>query len=343
MLQELTELCANQRKWLNSAEKTLKEVEQAAGSAARQDVAKLVQRLDGVLRDVEGRRNSLNVVETSYGRLSRELANCPSLLGESRALAERWAAVGPQAHKLRQFLLTLSASHDNFEAAHREAVLVLTQLDGHLTQLQLVEPAQREPRQLQALAQDLESRSGLLSTADQLSLELMRAAPPREVERLQALVDEYQGLWRDIGERLEQLRLQQVDQGVQVATLRFETEAAVQVDTLPKRLTARDGYLHELQAGLRELRASTDRLEELLLAQAAGGDTSLAGSRALAKATAACESSHELVRHLHLLLVQQCGMQPDEALAEEVRVLEERFLALVERARAREKEVRELR
>lgn len=198
---------------------------------------------------------------------------------------------------------------------------------------------------LQTLTQDLESRSALLTTADQLSLELMRAAPPREVERLQALVDEYQGLWKDIGERLEQLRLQQVDQGVQVATLRFETEAAVQVDTLPKRLTARDGYLHELQSGLRELRANTDRLEDLLLAQGqgTGGDSSLAASRALGKATASCESSHELVRHLHSLLVQQCNMTPDQALGEELRVLEDRFLALVERARAREKEIRELR
>lgn len=181
----------------------------------------------------------------------------------------------------------------------------------------------------------------------------MRAAPPDEVERLQALVDEYQGLWRDIGRRLEQLDQdqQQVDQSVQVATLRFETEAAVQVDTLPKRLTARDGYLHELQAGLRELAANTDALE-VVLRGGAGGDvaeampsssTSLGSSRALSKAAAACEASHELVRHLHTLLVQQCGLTPDQALAEEVRVLEERFLALRERARLREREMRDLR
>ena len=200
---------------------------------------------------------------------------------------------------------------------------------------------------MQALTRDLESRSALLTTADQLGLELMRAAPPAEVERLQALVDEYQGQWKDVAQRLEQLS-RQVDQGVQVTTLRFETEAAVQVDTLPKRLTARDGYLHELQSALRELRASTDRLEDLLVeqhgqAQAAPHDASLASSRALGKATAACEASHELVRHLHSLLVQQCGMTPGEALAEEVRVLEERFLALRERARLREREIRDLR
>lgn len=346
LLQELIELCANQRKWLTGAEKTVRDVKATVegGRLARRDLAKLVQRLDGVLREVEGRRNSLGVVETSYGRLSRELTNCPQLLGESRALAERWAAVGPQAQELRQYLLTLSASHDNFEAAHREAVLVLTQLDARLSQLQLQPAARRDPRQLQALGQDLESRGALLTTADQLGLELMRAAPQDEVERLQALVDEYQGLWRDIGARLEQLNQQQVDQGVQVATLRFETEAAVQVDTLPKRLTARDGYLHELQAGLRELRATTDHLEDLLLqGQGQAQDASLASSRALGKATAACEASHELVRHLHTLLVQQCSMTPDEAMAEDVRVLEERFLALRDRARTREREIRELR
>ena len=109
LLQELTELCANQRKWLTGAEKVVREVHaSAAGPVARRDLAKLVQRLDGVLREVEGRRNSLNVVETTYSRLSRELANCPSLLGESRALAERWAAVGPAAQDLRHSLLTLA-------------------------------------------------------------------------------------------------------------------------------------------------------------------------------------------------------------------------------------------
>ncbi|XP_034243004.1 nesprin-1-like [Thrips palmi] len=346
LLQELMELCANQRKWLAGAEKTVREVrDAAAGPVSRRDLPKLVQRLDGVLREVEGRRNSLNVVETTYSRLSRELANCPSLLGESRGLAERWGAVGPAAQDLRHSLLTLAESHDKFEAAHKEAVLVLTQIDARLSQLQLQEPARRDPRQLQALTRDLESRSALLTTADQLGLELMRAAPPAEVERLQALVDEYQGLWKDVAQRLEQLS-RQVDQGVQVTTLRFETEAAVQVDTLPKRLTARDGYLHELQGALRELRGSTDRLEDLLVdqhGQAQAGDTSLASSRALGKATAACEASHELVRHLHSLLVQQCGMTPDQALAEEVRVLEERFHALRDRARLREREIRDLR
>lgn len=151
LMQELQELCAKQRKWLGEAERAVREVRQAAegGGAARRDLGKLVQRLDGVLRDVEARRGGLAVVETSYGRLSRELANCPALLGESRALAERWAAVGPEAQELRQFLQTLSASHANFEAAHREAVLVLSQLDARLSQLQLQEPSSRDPQQLQ--------------------------------------------------------------------------------------------------------------------------------------------------------------------------------------------------
>jgi len=86
---------------------------------------------------VESRRPGLEIVQHSYGRLARELANGPRLVAEARGLAERWAALGPEALRLRDFVATLRTSHENFNSAHREALLKLTQIDTKLTQLQL--------------------------------------------------------------------------------------------------------------------------------------------------------------------------------------------------------------
>jgi nesprin-1 len=58
----------------------------------------------------------------------------------------------------------------------------------------------------------------------------------------------------------------EVDEIVQVETLRFEQESSVQVDTLPSltRLTSRDAYLYELETAIQECTTNLDALEDAL-------------------------------------------------------------------------------
>jgi nesprin-1 len=58
----------------------------------------------------------------------------------------------------------------------------------------------------------------------------------------------------------------EVDEIVQVETLRFEQESSVQVDTLPSltRLTSRDAYLYELEIAIQECTTNLDALEDAL-------------------------------------------------------------------------------
>jgi nesprin-1 len=57
-----------------------------------------------------------------------------------------------------------------------------------------------------------------------------------------------------------------VDESIQVETLKFEQDSAVQVDTLPPvtRLTSRDAYLYELETAIRECATNLDTLEDAL-------------------------------------------------------------------------------
>jgi len=58
----------------------------------------------------------------------------------------------------------------------------------------------------------------------------------------------------------------EVDESVQVETLKFEQDSAVQVDTLPPltKLTSRDAYLYELETAIQECTTNLDSLEDAL-------------------------------------------------------------------------------
>lgn len=57
-----------------------------------------------------------------------------------------------------------------------------------------------------------------------------------------------------------------MDESIQVETLKFEQDSAVQVNTLPPmtRLTSRDAYLFELETAIQECTTNLDSLEDVL-------------------------------------------------------------------------------
>jgi len=47
-----------------------------------------------------------------------------------------------------------------------------------------------------------------MRSADKMGLQLMKSAPSEEVTKLQGLIDEYQGLWKDTKGRMKKCRKQ---------------------------------------------------------------------------------------------------------------------------------------
>nr|CAD7412489.1 unnamed protein product [Timema poppensis] len=218
------------------------------------------------------------------------------------------------------------------------------------------------------LDRELESHGGLLQTADELGLVVLKRSKPEELPGIQEMIDEYQLLWKDIRCRISDLKTQcraelakkmmlsqeertraqqtpEVDESIQVETLRFEQDSAVQVDTLPPlmRLTSRDAYLYELETALQECGVNLDILEEVLRAPTPEqGGTPVLPPHNMSKVVASCESSVELIRHLNTLLVEESGLSDEQAKTREVQRLSVRFDELLARARQREQRLRDV-
>ena len=187
-------------------------------------------------------------------------------------------------------------TYREFISAHGAAVIGLTQVDVMLTQLQhLAAPDQKVSprRRLQELSDidtELAKQSATLRRADELALQVMHESNQDDVTSIQELVDEYQLLWKDIKERVNSLRIkieaqerQEVDEAVQVETLKFERDTAVQVDTLPKftRMTSFDAYLIELESAISECRVALDALENAVLPEPVPGTGLSTAARAI--------------------------------------------------------------
>lgn len=54
---------------------------------------------------------------------------------------------------------------------------------------------------------ELKKYGGLLEKADALGLQLMKESTPEDIKNIQAMIDEYQILWKDINSRIEKLKV----------------------------------------------------------------------------------------------------------------------------------------
>lgn len=197
----------------------------------------------------------------------------------------------------------------------------------------------------------------------------MQKSQKQEITKVQEMIDEYQHLWKDIQERIvtitfdlqKQVKLQterlrrEKDESVQVDTLKFEQDTGIQVDTLTQTrqmplqrmtsISAKDAYLMELNSALNECNANVTSLEALIGQEVAnqGSPELHMSAKKIAKLTATCQSSVELIEHLKQVLIDECDATDEEAKTEEVEFLVKRFTDILGRAKAKEQKIRELR
>lgn len=279
LLQQLDKSKTEHEEWLVETETELKKLESNADDLSKEETAKTIQKAKNILNDIEARYPALQILEQSYSRLAKgglEPDNLRSLTADVRGVIDRWYALKPRVEGLLSALQKEQKNYREFITIHGAAVVGLTQIDVRLTQLQhLATPEQQASprRRLQQLAEiekEFETLGATLERADKLALQMMEESHADDVGTIQELVDEYQLLWRDIKSRIAELRAQvesqvkiEVDEAVQVDTLKFEQDSAVQVDTLPRivKITSCDAYLMELEGAIRECRTALDALE----------------------------------------------------------------------------------
>lgn len=277
-LQELQDMRQRNDEWLVSMEKELSNLEGSVKNLTIDESKKALETAEKLFQDIETRRGDLDKVEMCYGRLAKiglDLDNLRLLTVNVRQVIDRWHALTTRLNTILKALRQDNTTYREFITAHGAAVIGLTQVDILLTQAQHLTSNQNlapkdKLQQLADIEEELSTQNVTLQQADELALKVMQESHPEDVGPVQQLVDEYQLLWKDIRARVSSLRKEievsgdkDVDEAVQVETLRFEQDTAVQVDTLPKmtRMTSVDAYAIELTAAVNECRDSLDALE----------------------------------------------------------------------------------
>ena len=370
LLQEVLRLSNEHEPWLTEKEQKIKELDKPVKKLNREEIQELIYFVENQLKDIESRSLSFEMLEQTYSKLAvasgLEPENIQELTSKARVVITRWNNLLPRIHSLLKRLQEEIVLFKDFSLAHEDAVIGLSKVDAQLTELQHLTTQKMPPKerlqQLEALEQHLGSQSTVLESADKLGLEIMKKVKKNEVGKYQEMIDEYQTLWKDIQMRIITLRNdlkkeikqkkqpKEVDEGVQVETLKFEQDTAVQVDTLPplQRMTsisAKDAYLMELTSAINECRTNIDELEVLLAKEIPqqGSSELPTSAKKIARVSATCQSNVELVKHLHDVLVNECDATEEEALSEEVYLLIRRFETLLATAKEKEQKIRELR
>lgn len=280
LIEEMDRIKSEQEKWLEETEESLQTLEESLDKNSKEDTEQTLEKTRRVLKDIEAHRAALQIIEQSYGRLAKgclEPDNFKILTADVREFIERWKALKPRGNAILASVQREQKAYREFVTAHGAAVVGLTQVDVRLTQVQhLTSPEEkasprRTLRRINSIENELSEQCKTLQRADELALVVMQECHADDVGAIQELVDEYQLLWRDIKTRVNYLRTDleakcqrnEVDEAVQVETLKFEQDSAVQVDTLPKlvRITSCDAYLMELESALTECRNALDSLE----------------------------------------------------------------------------------
>lgn len=311
------------------------------------------------MNNFELRVPELKILEYTYFKLVRtnavlEPENIQELIAGTRTLFSRWRQLEPNTLEIIGKLNLDTKLHREFINHHGRAVVQLTQIDAELTQLQhLTKPnvASNHPeeqlRQIKSLEQELKECEKDLEQADQLGLTIMQRSQPTEIAPIQALIDEYQMLWRDIRTRIVTIRTEIVTRVTRLRQTTTETtstvrrrdvDSAVQVNTLPglsrmTSITPKDAYIYELQAAVKECQTNLDTLDT-----AVNDSVKKSGSLTVNKMISNSESSVELINHLSTLLITECFCSNEEAQVVEVAELCARYEALVSAWKSREQQ-----
>lgn len=128
----------------------------------------------------------------------------------------------------------------------------------------------------------------------------------------------------------------------QVDTLKWETDASLQVDTL----TSKETYRAELAIAVKETSDALEALRNSLLNQPkddANSEELANAAKEIAKAGAKPAQTLELAKHLSELLLTECDATEQDAMLKEVESLSLRYEDLLAQAKKRELQINSLR
>lgn len=337
--------------WVGEQEKELNELAKGLDKLNKQQTEQRIRALENKIRDIEVRQPQFSALSQLYCKLVKhkgiDPSNIQELTNPCKLLLNRYEKLIPQALDILGKLNMDMKLHQKFINLHGKSVVALTRLDADLTKAEHLSQSDPEEKlqSIQVLEHELKLCENDLASADELGLVIMKKSDKNDVDTIQTMIDEYQLLWRDVITRITTIRTKlttQVNQAKQVKDAdlcRSETDSAVQVNTLPSlnrttSITAKDAYIHELQAALQECKENLDQLEKEI-----NNPQRKPGSQVVQKLCSNCQSSVELLHHLSNLLITECFCSDEEAATAEVALISSRYDALMAIWKSKERQL----
>lgn len=357
MLQETMRICTDREEWLRKEERELTELSKSDDILTKDEIQNRIYILEDKIKQYNSIDSDYQHLEQTYSKIAKthglDSENVKLLTVTIRNVLMRWKTLTPTALDIIGTLNMDIKIYREFINLHGKSIVSLSQIDASLTQLQhlskseALDNAEKQLQPLQIIEEQLKMCEHDLENADKLGLQIMTKSKPEEIITIQILIDEYQLLWKDIISRITVLKTEittkivkskEVDESVQVETLRFETDSAVQVNTLPglNRLTSvtpKDAYMYELTAAVKECRTNLDALDV-----AVNDPNKKPGSQVVSKLISNSESSVELMNHLSTILITECYCTNEEAQVHDVAELFAKYETLIALWKAKERQ-----
>lgn len=337
--------------WMNDQEKELNELEIGLDKLNKHQTEQRINAIENKIREIEVRQPQFTALSQLYCKLVKHNGIDPSnmqvLTNPCKLLLNRYEQLLPQALDILGKLNMDIKLHQKFINLHGKSVVELTRLDAELTKAEHL--SQSDPdgklQTIQVLEHELKLCENDLASADLLGLDIMKKSDRNDVDTIQIMIDEYQVLWKDVITRLTNMKTKlttQLKQAKQIETAelcRSEIDSAVQVNTLPSlhrstSITAKDAYVYELQAALKECQENLDQLETEI-----NNPQRKPGSQVVQKLCSNCQSSVELLHHLSNLLITECFCSDEEAATSEVSNISSRYDALMAIWKSKERQL----
>uniref|UniRef100_A0A182JPP9 KASH domain-containing protein n=1 Tax=Anopheles christyi TaxID=43041 RepID=A0A182JPP9_9DIPT len=336
MLLELQKIVESHQSWVEEQHAYVQRLEQSASSLDGDQLADELESIAIRMNDVVAQEpiqcimRRLYISVAHHDRISSD--GIRFLIAPSQQMLLTWERLHLSLTSLRTDLERYRSEYGTFVMEYERIILALTQIDVQVTQIEHIPSEQiaqgsAETRidRLRELHSELLLVVNLFQKEDNLGATLIErhAANNTLTEDIHQKMAEYHQLGNSVKERLDALLIR----AAETFELRHEKEVAVQVNTLrlerSESITAKDAYRYQLETALAEADTNLRKLEEAI--EAINANNFVSSTQNVSKASAACESSIELIKHLSTLLLSECHASAEEAFSVRVKEETERY------------------
>lgn len=365
MLLELQNITDSHQSWVHHSNQYLNELENRTGQINTEDIGEYLEELEIKTIDASAQEPILYILRRLFVSLNKhervDRVNIRQIMTQAKQMLLTWETLSTRFILVKTRYHEILTLYTTFKSEYENIIMALTQIDVQVTNIKhLPGPNEDTPeiklKQLRDLHNELRFVINLFDKQDERGSSLMQMLSPSNAayELVQNNIQEYHNLANNIKdaldailtETIEESEKQKTQQVIKVEAAKDERDSAVQVNTLPilavhsKSITAKEAYRYQLEAALSEARNHLDGLEGAI--NEINVNNFMTSTQKVSKASAACESSIELIKHLNIMLLSESDGSDEDTLSKQVKEQCERFVIYLTEWRTKQQKLEEL-